>query len=187
MSLKFIETSLPGVLLVEIDIYGDSRGFFRETYQREKYAEGGIAREFVQDNHSHSQHGILRGLHYQLEHPQGKLIHVIKGEIFDVAVDIRSGSPTFGQWAGFRLSLENKRQAYIPEGFAHGFYVISEKADVVYKCTDYYVPGDDYGILWSDPGIGIEWPGETPLLSDKDSSNPVLSDVHEDHLPLYEP
>ena len=183
----FIDTSLPGVVLIEVDEYRDPRGIFKETYHRLKYAEGGIDRVFVQDNHSHSLKGTLRGLHYQLVHPQGKLVSVIRGEMFDVAVDIRLGSPTFGKWAGFSLSEGNRRQAFIPEGFAHGFYVLSEIADVHYKCTDFYHPGDDYGILWSDPAIGIDWPATEPLLSEKDRRLPVLDDIREDRLPVYFP
>jgi len=185
MSIQFIETSLPGVILIEPDVFNDARGFFMETYQFKKYKEGGIDKVFVQDNHSHSQRSTLRGLHYQLHHPQGKLVYVIAGEIYDVAVDIRRGSPTFGQWAATHLSDENKRQIFVPEGFAHGFCIISETADVVYKCTDFYAPGDEYGVYWSDPAIGIEWPVKTPILSKKDSQNPQLKDIPEAHLPVY--
>lgn len=185
MSFKFITTSLDGVLIIEPDIFRDDRGFFLETFQQEKYAEGGIDKVFVQDNRSHSSRGTLRGLHYQLKHSQGKLVHVVTGEIFDVAVDIRRGSTTFGQWEGVYLSAENHRQIYVPEGFAHGFCVLSDTADVVYKCTDFYTPGDEYGILWSDPAIGIDWPVTTPILSDKDSINPELSKVPESLLPLF--
>lgn len=187
MSLKFIETELPGVMLVEVDVFEDPRGFFQETYHREKYAEGGIDRDFVQDNRSHSVRGTIRGLHYQLTRPQGKLVYVVRGEIFDVAVDIRRGSPTFGRWAGFLLSSDNRRQAWIPEGFAHGFQVLSDRADVIYKCTDVYTPGDDYGILWSDPAIGIEWPAADALLSEKDGRNPLLGDAPEEYLPVFGP
>jgi dTDP-4-dehydrorhamnose 3,5-epimerase len=187
MSLKFIETSLPGVLLIEVDEFCDQRGFFKETYHQRKYLEGGIKKAFVQDNHSHSRRGTLRGLHYQLKHPQSKMVTVMSGEIFDIAVDIRLGSPTFGHWAGFHLSMSNRRQAFIPEGFAHGFYTLSDTADVTYKCSDFYVPGDDFGLLWSDPKIGIEWPDKNPLLSEKDSKNPELSEISEDNLPIYLP
>jgi len=187
MSLKFIETSLPGVIQIEVDEFRDQRGFFKESYHHKKYAEGGIDRTFVQDNHSHSARGTLRGLHYQLKHPQGKMVSVIAGEIFDVALDIRLGSPTFGHWVGLYLSVENRHQAFIPEGFAHGFYVISETADVLYKCTDFYTPGDDFGVIWSDPSAGIEWPDKKPLLSDKDSRNPQLSQIPESRLPVYAP
>jgi dTDP-4-dehydrorhamnose 3,5-epimerase len=187
MPVKFIETSLPGVILIELEEFGDDRGFLRESYHRDKYTEGGIHKPFVQDNHSHSKRGILRGLHYQLRHPQGKIVYVVRGEIFDVAVDIRLGSPTFGHWTGFHLTDENKRQMFIPEGFAHGFYVLSEWADVTYKCTNIYVPDDDFGLLWSDPSVGIEWPDKSPYLSEKDSRNPLLREIPEDRLPIYQP
>lgn len=184
MPEKFIKTAIPGVVLVEPDTYRDERGFFMETYHQTRYAEGGIEYLFVQDNHSHSRKGTLRGLHYQLKHSQAKLIYVSGGEIFDVAVDIRRGSPTFGKWVGAHLTEENSRQIYVPKGFAHGFYTLSETADVIYKCTDFYAPGDEYGILWSDPDIGIEWPEKNPLLSKKDSRNTRLSEIPEDLLPV---
>lgn len=184
--MKVSETGLPGVLLIEPRVFGDQRGVFLETYHREKYARAGIAKPFVQDNHSHSSKGVLRGLHYQLKQPQGKLLYVVTGEIFDVAVDIRHGSPTFGKWVGVTLSAENRRQLYVPGGFAHGFYVLSEQADVTYKCTDLYAPGDEYGIIWSDPEVNIEWPLQgTPLLSEKDAMYPRLADVPVQHLPRY--
>lgn len=186
MTLTCTETSLPGVFLIESEVYKDDRGFFLETYHAQKYKEIGLAQVFVQDNHSHSLRGTLRGLHYQLNHPQGKLVYVITGEIFDVVVDIRPGSPTFGRWLGTTLSAENKRQLFVPEGFAHGFCVLSETADVMYKCTDLYAPGDEYGILWSDPTIDIVWPMENPILSEKDAKNPTLKDVPEECLPLYD-
>ena len=185
MTLKCTEKSLPGVFLIEPMVFEDDRGFFLETYHEKKYPEAGIDKPFVQDNHSHSCRGTLRGLHYQLKHPQGKLVYVIRGEIFDVAVDIRRGSPTFGQWTGTILSEKNKHQLFIPEGFAHGLCVISETADVVYKCTDLYTTGDEYGILWSDPVIGIDWPVENPVLSEKDAESPRLMDVPEELFPLY--
>ena len=185
MPIKFTKTSLPGVLLIEPYVFSDGRGFFMETHHQKKYAEAGIGKTFVQDNHSHSQKGVLRGLHYQLRHPQGKLVYVITGEIFDVAVDIRQGSPTFGKWLGTLLSAENKRQIFVPEGFAHGFCVLNETADVLYKCTDFYNPGDEFGVLWSDPAIGINWPVETPVLSPKDSQYPGLKDIPKDLLPGY--
>jgi dTDP-4-dehydrorhamnose 3,5-epimerase len=184
MPEKLLKTALPGVYIIEPDIFRDDRGFFLETYHQRRYAEGGIDCPFVQDNHSHSRLGVLRGLHYQLNHGQAKLIYVSCGEIFDVAVDIRRGSPTFGKWVGARLSGENGRQIYVPRGFAHGFYTLSETADIIYKCTDFYAPGDEYGILWSDPDIGIEWPDKNPLLSEKDSRNPRLSEIPEDLLPI---
>jgi dTDP-4-dehydrorhamnose 3,5-epimerase len=185
MALKFTEKSLPGVLMIEPAVFDDDRGFFMETYHMAKYGEAGAGRSFVQDNHSHSKRFTLRGLHYQLKHPQGKLVFVVVGEILDIAVDIRRGSPTFGRWTGTLLSDKNKRQLFIPEGFAHGFCVLSETANVIYKCTDLYTPGDEYGILWSDPTIDIVWPIENPILSKKDAESPALNDVPEEQLPLY--
>lgn len=186
MSLTVVQTELPGVLIVEPRVYRDPRGFFMETFHGKKYAAVGIPERFVQDNYSHSQKGILRGLHYQLKQPQGKLIYVVHGAIYDVAVDIRLGSPTFGKWVGVELSSENKKQLYIPEGFAHGFCVLSDIADVMYKCTDYYAPEDEYGILWSDPVINISWRLEgAPVLSDKDKAFPTLSQKPREHLPVY--
>ncbi len=185
MTLKFTEKSLPEVLLVEPRVFEDDRGFFMETFHAEKYIEMGISRPFVQDNHSHSRCGTLRGLHYQLKNPQGKLVYVVKGEIFDVAVDIRRGSPGFGRWTGDILSDKNNRQLYIPEGFAHGFCVLSETADVIYKCTDLYAPGDEYGVFWADETVDIVWPMENPILSAKDLKNPMLMDIEEAYLPLW--
>jgi dTDP-4-dehydrorhamnose 3,5-epimerase len=182
MSVKFIKTKLPGVLLIEPDIFRDPRGFFLETYQQKKYREAGLTGDFVQDNHSHSVRNTLRGLHYQLKHPQGKLVMALTGTILDIVVDIRKNSPTFGQWLGETLSGENKRQLYVPEGFAHGFCVLSETADVLYKCTDFYVPEDERGILWSDPQIGIDWPVKNPLLSNKDKELPSLAEAKERNL-----
>lgn len=183
MAVKYTDTSLPGVLIVEPVVFTDDRGFFLETYHQKKYAETGIDSTFVQDNRSHSRRGVLRGLHYQLRYPQGKLVCVMRGEIFDVAVDIRRGSPTFGKWEGVYLSSENNRQIFVPEGYAHGFCVVSETADVLYKCTDFYHPNDEFGILWSDPTIGIAWPTTAPVLSAKDSQYPKLSDIAEAFLP----
>jgi dTDP-4-dehydrorhamnose 3,5-epimerase len=187
MTLKFEETELPGVLLIEPMAFPDDRGLFMETYHLKKYREAGIHGPFVQDNLSHSRRRVLRGLHYQLTHPQGKLIYVVSGEILDIAVDIRQGSPAFGQWIGIRMSGENRRQVYVPEGFAHGFCVLSESADVIYKCTDLYAPGDDYGILWSDPDLAIDWLVDHPVLSEKDVRNPRLGDVPKGLLPVYTP
>ena len=186
MSIKYIKTDIPGVMLLEPKVFKDSRGFFMETFHQNKYAEVGIDHAFIQDNYSHSTQGTLRGLHYQLKHPQEKLIYVITGEIFDVAVDIRQGSPTFGQCVGEYLSDQNKRQIFIPEGFAHGFCVTSETADVLYKTTDLYNPDDEYGVLWSDPDIGIDWPVEVPIVSDKDKQYPRLRNAIETQLPIYE-
>lgn len=186
MHLTVTKTAIPDVLIIEPRVFRDARGFFMETFHGEKYRRSGINRIFVQDNHSHSQRGILRGLHYQLKQPQAKLIYVVTGEIFDAAVDIRRGSPTFGHWVGATLSTGNQRQLYIPEGFAHGFYVLSKTADVIYKCSDYYAPDDEYGLIYSDPAINIDWPfrGE-PLLSEKDCRYPPLKNVPETQLPMY--
>jgi len=166
--MKFLPGKLEGVVIIEPDVYQDDRGFFLESYHARKYTEGGLPVMFVQDNHSRSRRKTLRGLHTQLNRLQGKLVRVTRGEIFDVAVDVRRGSPTFGQWEGVCLSSDNFRQLYIPPGFAHGFCVISDDADVEYKCTDFYEPGDEIAIRWNDPAIGIVWPVQEPLLSEKD-------------------
>lgn len=182
-----IETSLPGVLLIEPKSFGDSRGFFLETYSEQRYADAGIKQTFVQDNHSRSQKGVLRGLHYQLNFPQGKLVSVTRGEVLDVAVDIRVGSPTFGQWYGAVLNDENHRQLYIPPKFAHGFVVLSDIADFIYKCTEYYHPEDDKGLLWNDSAIAIDWQIDSPKLSEKDQRNKTLEELKaNDELPLFE-
>ena len=183
--MKITPTVIPDVLLIEPDVFGDSRGFFMETWHRQKYAEQGLDVDFVQDNHSRSSKGVLRGLHYQLEKPQGKLVRVATGRVFDVAVDIRKGSPTFGQWVGAELSEHNQHQFYVPPGFAHGFCVLSESADFLYKCTDLYAPQYEYGILWNDPEIGIEWPEGDFKISDKDAQNSLLSELG-DQFPVYE-
>lgn len=177
--MKVIDTSIPDVKIIEPDVFGDERGFFMETWNQKKFEElvTGKPTQFVQDNHSKSKKGILRGLHYQTENTQGKLVRVISGEVFDVAVDIRKDSPTFGKWVGVYLSAENKRQLWIPEGFAHGFYVTSDEAEFVYKCTDYYNPLADHSILWSDPYIGIKWPNNIiPILSEKDGVGSLFGD-----------
>lgn len=169
--MKFIETKIPDVKIIEPTVFGDERGFFMETFRTSLFNENCGEREFVQENHSKSSHGILRGLHYQTENTQGKLVRVVSGEVFDVAVDMREHSSTFGQWVGVVLSAENKRQLWVPEGFAHGFYVMSDEAEFVYKCTDYYNPKGDVSVKWDDPSIAIEWPlvdGKQPNLSDKD-------------------
>jgi dTDP-4-dehydrorhamnose 3,5-epimerase len=183
--VKITPSSIPEVLVIEPDVFGDPRGFFLESWHAQKYAAQGLDVSFVQDNHSRSARGVLRGLHYQLEQPQGKLVRVVCGAVFDVAVDIRRGSPTFGQWVGAELSGENHRQLYVPPGFAHGFCVLSESADFLYKCTDFYAPQDEQGIRWNDPDIGIDWPGEDFTISDKDTRNGLLSEMH-DRLPRYE-
>lgn len=175
--MKVEKTQLDGVLLIEPKVFQDSRGFFLESYTKRKYQEHGIDVEFVQDNHSASSRNVLRGLHFQAVHKQAKLVRVIQGEIFDVAVDIRPGSPTFGKWVGYSLSKENKLQMYVPAGFAHGFCVTSDTAEVLYKCTDYYSPQDERGIIWNDPDIGIRWPIDNPLLSEKDKSYKRLRDL----------
>jgi len=184
--MKVIETDLSGVFIIEPRVFRDTRGFFVETWHEERYAEAGLeSLRFVQDNHSRSQRGVLRGLHYQTRHAQGKLLRVARGEVFDVAVDVRAGSPTFGRWAGTILSDENHRQMYIPPGFAHGFCVLSDEADFCYKCTDYYYPQGEAGVLYSDPEIGIDWPIDTRVLSDKDRGLPRLADVPEHKLPKF--
>lgn len=180
--MKIIQTPLPGVLVIEPRVFEDDRGFFLQSYHEKQFWDAGLRDTFVQDNHSFSKQGTLRGLHYQLKHPQGKLVRVVTGEAFDVAVDIRQGSPTFGQWFGDILSAENKRQLYVPPGFAHGFCVLSETADFLYKCTDFYTPGDEYGIRWNDPEIKIDWPIHDPVLSAKDETAPWLKDASA-HLP----
>ena len=185
MSVVIKETDLPGVLLVESGVYEDQRGSFKELYHSGKYKDAGLHEEFVQDNHSHSTKGVLRGLHYQLEHGQGKLISAVSGEIFDVAVDIREGSPQFGEWIGVRLNPDSGEQLYIPPGFAHGFQVLSDTADVVYKCTELYHPEDEYGLLWSDADINIDWPLKNPILSDKDKSFMELKDINKEQLPEF--
>ena len=183
--MKIIETKLPGVLIIEPDVFGDSRGFFMETYHKERYRAIGIEAEFVQDNTSFSRKGTLRGLHFQYPHGQAKLVQVFMGEVFDVAVDIRKGSPKFGQWFGARLSSDNKQQLFIPAGFAHGFCVLSDTALFSYKCTDFYSPTDEKGVLWSDPDIGIEWPLDDPLLSDKDEKYPCVKNLDPEYLPPF--
>lgn len=183
--MNIVETKLSGVLIIEPFVYGDARGFFMETFSESRYAGAGISERFVQDNHSRSKRGVLRGLHYQTKNPQGKLVSVVRGSVFDVAVDVRLGSPTFGQWIGVELSDENHRQLYIPPGFAHGFCVTSESADFVYKCTNYYSPEHERGIRWDDPDIGIDWPAMDVLLSEKDVRHPFLKDQDSENLFVY--
>ncbi|MDI6693668.1 MAG: dTDP-4-dehydrorhamnose 3,5-epimerase [Anaerolineales bacterium] len=175
--MKFIPTSIPDVLIIEPQIFGDQRGFFMETYQAQRFAEAGIRLKFVQDNHSGTRRGSLRGLHYQIFQAQGKLVRVVVGEIFDVAVDLRKSSPTFGKWVGVNLSSQNHRQLYIPPGFAHGFYVLSDWAEVLYKTSDFYAPRWERTLIWNDPTIDIQWPlldGKPPLLSEKDAQGATL-------------
>lgn len=177
--MKVIDTDIPDVKIIEPAVFGDERGFFMETWQQKKFEElvTGKPTQFVQDNHSKSKKGILRGLHYQTENTQGKLVRVVSGEVFDVAVDIRKDSPTFGRWVGVYLSAENKRQLWVPEGFAHGFYVMSDEAEFVYKCTDYYNPKMEVSIIWNDPTIGIKWPiARLPELSGKDMVGVTLKE-----------
>jgi dTDP-4-dehydrorhamnose 3,5-epimerase len=177
--MNIIETALPGVKLIEPRVFGDARGFFLESWNAKSFADAGLDLAFVQDNHSRSARGVLRGLHYQLTNPQGKLVRVTQGAVFDVAVDIRRSSPHFGQWVGYELSAENHRMLWVPPGFAHGFLVLSETADFLYKCTSLYDPPSDRGIRWNDPAIGIVWPGldADPLLSGKDAVAPLLADA----------
>ena len=182
--MKIVETSIPGVLIIEPTVIGDARGFFQETWRQDRYKEIGIDGRFLQDNLSFSAHGVLRGLHYQHPHGQGKLVSVIQGEVFDVAVDIRADSPTFGQWVGVTLSGENHHQFWIPPGFAHGFCVMSKNAYFMYKCTDLYTPEAEGGIAWDDPDIGIKWPLRDVLLSGKDKEYPRLKDVPSISLPV---
>jgi len=174
--MEFIETALPGVILIKPDIFGDDRGYFVETWHGKKYPKNGLDVSFIQDNESSSKQGVLRGLHFQLNNPQGKLVRVVSGEILDVAVDVRRGSPNFGKWVGATLSGDNKHQLYIPPGFAHGFYTISD-AVVAYKCTELYDGPSDSGVMWNDPDIGVEWPNFDPILSEKDKNHHFLKDA----------
>lgn len=183
--MKVIASSLPGVYVIEPNVFGDHSGFFMESYQKQRYMDNGIDTIFVQDNISFSVRNTLRGLHYQYPRGQAKLVQVLQGEIFDVAVDIRKGSPTWGQWFGVTLSSENKRQVFVPDGYAHGFCVISETALFTYKCSDYYLPEDEGGIRWDDPHIGIQWPVKRPILSDRDQNNSGLNEIPADRLPVY--
>jgi dTDP-4-dehydrorhamnose 3,5-epimerase len=184
--MRAIPTDLPGVIVVEPVVHRDSRGFFLETYHARRYREAGIPATFVQDNHSRSMRGTVRGLHFQVRRPQGKLVRALFGEMYDVAVDVRRGSPTFGRWVGAHLTAENFRQIYVPPGFAHGFCILSEVGEVEYKCTELYDPEDELGIAWNDPQVGVQWPVAEPLLSAKDKAAPRLADVL-DRLPAYVP
>jgi dTDP-4-dehydrorhamnose 3,5-epimerase len=183
--LRRIETDLPGVCLIEPEVFEDSRGAFFETYQREKFAALGIDTIFVQHNQSLTRTGVLRGLHYQLMHPQAKLCRVIAGEVFDVAVDIRVGSPSFGRWTGMVLSAANRRQVFVPRGFAHGFIARSERAEFIYQCDDFYHPEDEYGVRWNDPALAIQWGVAAPELAPRDASYPRLSAIASELLPRY--
>lgn len=185
--MKVIETALPGALILEPQVFGDARGFFYESYNEAKYREAGVDRRFIQSNVSRSARGVLRGLHYQWPNPQGKLVSVLEGEVYDVAVDIRRGSPTFGRSTGVMLTAENHRHFWVPEGFAHGFCVLSEFATFTYQCTSLYDAKADAGIRWNDAALGIDWPLSDPLLSDKDSKTPLLRDVAPERLPVFVP
>ena len=183
--MDVLTTRLPGVLIIEPRVFGDARGFFLESWHRERYATAGIDADFVQDNLSYSARGVLRGLHVQHPHAQGKLVYVLQGEVFDVAVDIRAGSPTFGQCEVVVLSADNKRQFYIPPGFAHGFCVTSATALFAYKCTEFYAPADEFSIAWNDPDLAIDWPERAPQLSAKDREAPRLRDIPHERLPRF--
>lgn len=186
--MQRIATALPDVALVEPQVFGDSRGYFMETYNAREFERLGLGSRFVQDNQSGSQQGVLRGLHYQRGRPQAKLVRVVRGTVFDVAVDLRRGSPTFGRWAGEILSEQNRRMLYVPEGFAHGFYVLSEQAEFAYKCSEYYAPEEERGLIWNDPTLAIAWPipaDTVPILSGKDSRYPRLQEMPVEDLPVY--
>ncbi|MQP77334.1 dTDP-4-dehydrorhamnose 3,5-epimerase [Stenotrophomonas sp. MYb238] len=185
--MKVIQTTLPGCVVIEPAVFGDARGMFFETWNAERFAGHGLPAKFVQSNVSTSVKGVLRGLHYQWPRPQGKLVSVLEGEVYDVAVDIRRGSPTFGRWEAVLLSAENHRQFWIPEGFAHGFAVLSERAVFSYLCTDVYVKEADAGVRWNDADIAVDWPISAPTLSAKDEGAPFLKDIAEDRLPVYAP
>lgn len=184
--MNTLPTELPGVVIIEPRVFQDARGFFFESYHAARYAQAGITEAFVQDNHSSSVKGTIRGLHYQLRHPQAKLLRVIHGSVLDVAVDIRRGSPTFGRWVGVELSAENKRQLFIPPGFGHGFCATSDVAELEYKCSDVYVADDQHGVIWSDATIGIAWPVKNPILSESDRAYRALA-LDRDDLPVYRP
>ncbi|MES9993390.1 MAG: dTDP-4-dehydrorhamnose 3,5-epimerase [Candidatus Thiodiazotropha sp.] len=185
--MEVIPTKIPDVLLLKPQRFGDQRGWFMESWQAERYKQLGVSADFVQDNQAYSQQGVLRGLHIQNPFGQGKLVQVIRGEVFDVAVDVRRGSPWFGQWVGLHLSEDNHHQLYVPVGFAHGYFVLSEDAIFSYKCTDYYHPETQFSIRWDDPQIGIDWPGGlTPILAEKDRDAPLLSEITVEQLPVYQ-
>ena len=185
--MKIMQTRIPGCVVIEPAVFGDARGFFYESFNAERFAEAGLDLRFVQSNVSRSAHGVLRGLHYQWPNPQGKLVSVLEGEVYDVAVDIRVGSPTFGQWAAAILSAENKRHFWVPEGFAHGFAVLSEDATFSYQCTALYDRAADAGVRWNDGDIAVDWPIAKPILSDKDRSAPFLADIAREKLPTFAP
>ena len=184
--MRVVPTEIPGVLIIEPEVFADGRGFFMETYHAARYREHGIEGPFVQANHSRSVAGTLRGLHLQVRRPQGKLVRVIEGEVYDVCVDVRRGSPTFGRWVGVTLTAENVRQCYVPPGFAHGFCVLTPVAQVEYKCTDFYDPGGELGVAWNDPALAISWPVRDPVLSSRDKGHPILAELG-DKLPQWHP
>jgi dTDP-4-dehydrorhamnose 3,5-epimerase len=184
--LKRLETELPGVCVIQPTVFSDERGFFLETYHQAKFARIGITDAFVQDNHSQSPRGVLRGLHYQLKHPQAKLCRVVEGKVLDVAIDIRRGSPHFGKWTSVVLSAEDQNQIYIPGGFAHGFFVLSNSAQFLYKCSDFYDPADEHGVMWNDPDLNIAWGAMAPLVSSKDKQYPRLANIPQHLLPPYQ-
>ncbi|MCD6038643.1 MAG: dTDP-4-dehydrorhamnose 3,5-epimerase [Gammaproteobacteria bacterium] len=183
--MNIVQTELSGVVIIELRAFQDVRGYFFELFQAKRYQQQGLETRFVQDNCSRSSKNVLRGLHYQLKHPQGKLIYVTRGQVLDVIVDVRVGSPTFGKAITIELSEKNFRQVYIPPGFAHGFYVFSEWADFIYKCTAYYSPQDEYGLRWNDPDLHIAWPIKHPIVSEKDAIHPYLKDIPKDQLPRF--
>lgn len=181
--MKVTTTPIPGALLIDLDVHGDARGFFLESYQRQRYAAAGLDVEFVQDNRSRSRKGVLRGLHFQVRHPIGHLIYVTHGRVFDVGVDLRQGSPAFGQHVAFTLTAEKHQQLYLPPGVAHGFCALAEENEILYKCTEYYHPEDEAGVLWNDPDIGIRWPLADPLIHPRDAAYPKLKDIDPSGLP----
>ncbi len=180
--MKFTPLAIRDVILIEPKVFEDTRGFFMEAYNRPRFAEHGIQADFVQTNHSKSVKNTLRGLHYQIGKPQSKLVRVVRGEVFDVVVDIRFGSPTYGKWVGEILSAENKKEIYVPIGFAHGFCVLSDEADFIYACTNIYYPQGERGIIWNDPDIGIQWPASEPMLSEKDKRNTAFAEIERDFI-----
>ena len=174
---NFIETKVKDVYIIEPTVFGDNRGFFMETYHYEEFSKAGLDIVFVQDNHSKSKKSVLRGLHFQKKHPQGKLVKVIKGAVYDVAVDLRKDSTTFGKWVGVELTEDNKKMFYVSEGFAHGFVTLEDDTEFLYKCTDYYHPEDEGGLIWNDPNLNVSWPMDTPILSEKDKKWPTLKEL----------
>jgi dTDP-4-dehydrorhamnose 3,5-epimerase len=181
--MEILKTKIPGVVHIDLVVFKDSRGNFLESYQKKRYQSQGVDVEFVQDNHSHSTKNVLRGMHYQINRPQGHLIYVIRGDIFDVGVDLKTDSPTFGQWLGVRLSADHPQQLFLPVGIAHGFCTLSDEADIFYKCTDYFDPDDEGGVLWSDPDLKIDWPVMQPIIHHRDSKFPVLREISKNRLP----